>query len=174
MLEKVPTSKDVGLTPPAEGMSNISKYPGHLPDFTCYKSNPRNQGLVGDDRACIRETTKSTLYKKILPQPLNLLKLYVTQLTFKRFKETNNTNSLSPTLSVKTILAVENSKRKRKRVQSKNGEVLTNENVLERFAAEESDRKNKFHQVNIKKDVNDTDSFKVRQGSWVEMLSNGQ
>ncbi|GFY67841.1 uncharacterized protein TNIN_51171 [Trichonephila inaurata madagascariensis] len=82
--------------------------------------------------------------------------------------------TLSPTLSVKTILAIENSKRKRKRVQSMTGEVLTNENVLERLAAEESDSKNKFHQVNIKKDVKDTESFKVKQGSWVERLSTGQ
>ncbi|PRD22452.1 UNVERIFIED_CONTAM: hypothetical protein NCL1_49059 [Trichonephila clavipes] len=77
--------------------------------------------------------------EQILPQPLYLLKLCVTQLTFKRFKETNNTNS--PTPSVKTFLAVENSKRKRKRVQSKTGEVLSNENVLEMLAAEESDRR---------------------------------
>ncbi|GFW74875.1 retrovirus-related Pol polyprotein from transposon 297 [Trichonephila clavipes] len=82
--------------------------------------------------------------------------------------------TLSPTPSVKTIVAVEKSKRKRKRVQSKTGEVLTNENVLERLVAEESDRKNKFHQVNIKKDVKDTKSFKVKQGSWVESLSTGQ
>ncbi|PRD34584.1 UNVERIFIED_CONTAM: hypothetical protein NCL1_14164 [Trichonephila clavipes] len=38
------------------------------------------------------------------------------------------------------------SKRKRKRLQRKIGEFLTNENVLERLAAEESDHKNKFHQ----------------------------
>ncbi|GFY59033.1 hypothetical protein TNIN_448621 [Trichonephila inaurata madagascariensis] len=79
--------------------------------------------------------------------------------------------TLSPTPSVKTILAIENSKRKRKSVQSKTGEVLTNENVLERLAAEESDRKNKFHQVNIKKDVKDTESLRVKQGSWVKRLS---
>ncbi|GFS78892.1 hypothetical protein TNCV_4341581 [Trichonephila clavipes] len=82
--------------------------------------------------------------------------------------------TLSSTPSVKTILAFENSKRTRKKVQSKTSEVLTNENVLERFAAEESDRKNKFHQVNIKEDVMDTESFKVKQGSWVERLSTGQ
>ncbi|GFX24501.1 hypothetical protein TNCV_993161 [Trichonephila clavipes] len=40
--------------------------------------------------------------------------------------------------------------------------------------AEESDRKNKFPQVNIKKDEKDTESFKVKQGSWVEMLRTGQ
>ncbi|GFY43641.1 hypothetical protein TNIN_231101 [Trichonephila inaurata madagascariensis] len=45
---------------------------------------------------------------------------------------------LSPTPYVKTILAIRDSKRKRKRVQSKTDEVLTNENVLERLAAEES------------------------------------
>ncbi|GFY54816.1 uncharacterized protein TNIN_10881 [Trichonephila inaurata madagascariensis] len=54
----------------------------------------------------------------ILPQPLYLLKLYVAQLTFKRFKESNNTNSLSHPIC-RNILAIENSKRKRKRVQSK-------------------------------------------------------
>ncbi|GFX20373.1 hypothetical protein TNCV_3487311 [Trichonephila clavipes] len=91
----------------------------------------------------------------------------------KRFKETNNTNSLSQPL-VKTILAIENSKRKRKRVHNKTGEVLTNENVLESLAAEESDRENKFHQVNIKKDVKDTESFKVKQESWEEKMSTGQ
>ncbi|GFU09671.1 uncharacterized protein TNCV_5027171 [Trichonephila clavipes] len=54
LLEKAPTSKDAGLTSPAERMSNISKYPGHLPDFNCYDGNPRNQGLVGIDGACVR------------------------------------------------------------------------------------------------------------------------
>ncbi|GFX23525.1 hypothetical protein TNCV_3769991 [Trichonephila clavipes] len=68
----------------------------------------------------------------------------------------------------------ENSKRKRKRVKSMTGEVLTYENVLERLTAEESDRNNKFHQVNIQKDVKDTESFKVKQGSWVERFSTGQ
>ncbi|GFY57139.1 uncharacterized protein TNIN_268001 [Trichonephila inaurata madagascariensis] len=82
--------------------------------------------------------------------------------------------TLSPTPSVNTILAIENSKRKRKRVQNKTGEVLTNENVLERLDAEESDHKNKFHQVNIKKDVKDKESFKVKLESWVERLSTGQ
>ncbi|GFV39301.1 uncharacterized protein TNCV_1230031 [Trichonephila clavipes] len=49
--------------------------------------------------------------------------------------------TLSPTPCVKTILAIENSNRKRKRVQSKSGEILTKKNVLERLAAEESDRR---------------------------------
>ncbi|GFY02073.1 hypothetical protein TNCV_5099341 [Trichonephila clavipes] len=44
-------------TPQAEGMSNISKYPGHLPDFACYDDNPRNQGLVGVDGACVNKTS---------------------------------------------------------------------------------------------------------------------
>ncbi|GFV63366.1 uncharacterized protein TNCV_3286081 [Trichonephila clavipes] len=56
LLERVPTSKDAGLTPPAEGMSNTSKYPGHLPDIACYDGNPRNQGLVGVDGACVNKT----------------------------------------------------------------------------------------------------------------------
>ncbi|GFW62615.1 uncharacterized protein TNCV_1886621 [Trichonephila clavipes] len=54
LLEKAPTSKDAGLTPPAKGISNISKYSGHLPDFVC--CNPRNQGLVGVDGACVNKT----------------------------------------------------------------------------------------------------------------------
>ncbi|GFW94972.1 uncharacterized protein TNCV_1464701 [Trichonephila clavipes] len=54
--EKAPTSKDAGLTPPADGMSNISKYSGHLPDFACYDGNPRNQGLDGVDGACVNKT----------------------------------------------------------------------------------------------------------------------
>ncbi|GFY73200.1 uncharacterized protein TNIN_68901 [Trichonephila inaurata madagascariensis] len=58
----------------------------------------------------------------------------------------------------------------KKRAQSKTGKVLTKENVLERLAAEESGRKNKFNQVNIKKDVKDSKSFKeVKQGSWIEV-----
>ncbi|GFX19781.1 uncharacterized protein TNCV_2076881 [Trichonephila clavipes] len=56
MLEKAPSSNDSGVTPPAEGMSNISKYPGHLPDFACNDGNPRNQGLVGVDGACLNKT----------------------------------------------------------------------------------------------------------------------
>ncbi|GFV44186.1 uncharacterized protein TNCV_1825531 [Trichonephila clavipes] len=54
--EKVTTSKDAGLTPPAEGMPNISKYTGHLLDFACYDGNPRNQGLVGVNGACVNKT----------------------------------------------------------------------------------------------------------------------
>ncbi|GFX06391.1 uncharacterized protein TNCV_2939191 [Trichonephila clavipes] len=56
LLEKAPSSKDAGLTPPAEGMWNISKYSGHLPDFACNDGNPRNQGLVGVDGACVNKT----------------------------------------------------------------------------------------------------------------------
>ncbi|GFU52052.1 uncharacterized protein TNCV_3224781 [Trichonephila clavipes] len=56
LLEKAPTSKDVGLTPAAEGMSNIGKYPGHLPVFSCYDGNPRSQGLVRVDGACVNKT----------------------------------------------------------------------------------------------------------------------
>ncbi|GFY18196.1 uncharacterized protein TNCV_2046021 [Trichonephila clavipes] len=57
LLERASISKDADLTPPAEGLSNISKYPGHLPDFTCYDGNPRNQGLVGVDGACVNKTS---------------------------------------------------------------------------------------------------------------------
>ncbi|GFS89399.1 hypothetical protein TNCV_1809341 [Trichonephila clavipes] len=51
LLEKAPTTKDAGLTPPAEGVSNISKYPGHLPEFACYDVNPhwRRRGLRKQD-----------------------------------------------------------------------------------------------------------------------------
>ncbi|GFV51221.1 hypothetical protein TNCV_2545701 [Trichonephila clavipes] len=38
--QKLPTSKDAVLTPPEEGLSSISKYPGHLPDIACYDGNP--------------------------------------------------------------------------------------------------------------------------------------
>ncbi|GFV68122.1 hypothetical protein TNCV_1874041 [Trichonephila clavipes] len=83
--------------------------------------------------------------------------------------------TVSTTPSVKTILVIENSKRRRKRVLNKTREVLTNENVLGRLAAEESDRKNKFYQVkNVKKDVKYTESFKLKQGSWVGRLSTDQ
>ncbi|GFX89161.1 hypothetical protein TNCV_20571 [Trichonephila clavipes] len=53
LLKKAPTSKDACLTPPAEGMSNISKYLVHLPETVCYDGIPRNQGLVGVDGACL-------------------------------------------------------------------------------------------------------------------------
>ncbi|GFW62377.1 uncharacterized protein TNCV_290511 [Trichonephila clavipes] len=45
LLKKAPTRKDACITPPAEGMSNISKYSGHLLDFTCYDGNPRTSAL---------------------------------------------------------------------------------------------------------------------------------
>ncbi|GFW96775.1 uncharacterized protein TNCV_2848311 [Trichonephila clavipes] len=66
LLEKAPTSKDAGLTPPAEGMSNISKYPGHLPDFACYDGNPRNQGLVGVYVACVNKTLHMAPEEQVL------------------------------------------------------------------------------------------------------------
>ncbi|GFY18444.1 uncharacterized protein TNCV_2396721 [Trichonephila clavipes] len=50
LLEKEPTCKDTDLTPKAEGISNINKYPGHLRDIACYDGNPRSQGLVGSRR----------------------------------------------------------------------------------------------------------------------------
>ncbi|GFT74024.1 uncharacterized protein TNCV_3707601 [Trichonephila clavipes] len=56
LLERVPTSKEAGLPPPGEGLSNISKYPGHLPDIAYYDGNPRNQGVVGVDGACVNKT----------------------------------------------------------------------------------------------------------------------
>ncbi|GFS58807.1 uncharacterized protein TNCV_4271131 [Trichonephila clavipes] len=56
LIEKAPTSKDAGLSPTQERMSNINKYPGYLPDFTCYDGNPRNQSLVEFDWACENKT----------------------------------------------------------------------------------------------------------------------
>ncbi|GFV41562.1 uncharacterized protein TNCV_3627141 [Trichonephila clavipes] len=56
LLEREPITKDAGHTPPVEGLSNISKYSGHLPDIACYDGNPRNQGLVGVDGACVNKT----------------------------------------------------------------------------------------------------------------------
>ena len=53
----------------------------------------------------------------------------------------------SPPPSANTVLAMANSTRKRKRVQNKCGEVLTTELVLERLAAEESDRKLKSEKL---------------------------
>ncbi|GFU25824.1 uncharacterized protein TNCV_5103791 [Trichonephila clavipes] len=50
LLERASTSKDASLTPLAEGLSNISKYPGHLPDIACYVGNPCNQCLVSRRR----------------------------------------------------------------------------------------------------------------------------
>ncbi|GFU18309.1 uncharacterized protein TNCV_2323091 [Trichonephila clavipes] len=55
LLVKVPTSKDADLPPPAEGMSNISKYPGHLPDFACYDGNPRDHR----SQRCLRKQDSS-------------------------------------------------------------------------------------------------------------------
>ncbi|GFX29072.1 uncharacterized protein TNCV_2072231 [Trichonephila clavipes] len=55
LLERAPTSKDAGLQPPVEGLSNFSKYPWHLPDITCYYGNRRNQGLVGVNGACVNK-----------------------------------------------------------------------------------------------------------------------
>ncbi|GFX15464.1 hypothetical protein TNCV_3303931 [Trichonephila clavipes] len=37
-------------------MSKISKHRGHLLDFACHDGNPRNQGLVGVDGACVNKT----------------------------------------------------------------------------------------------------------------------
>ncbi|GFW61503.1 uncharacterized protein TNCV_347511 [Trichonephila clavipes] len=66
LLERAPTSKDAGLTSPAEGLSNISKYPRHLPDIACYDDgNPSNQGLVGVDGACINKTLHMALEEEV-------------------------------------------------------------------------------------------------------------
>ncbi|GFV88905.1 uncharacterized protein TNCV_1227021 [Trichonephila clavipes] len=65
LLERAPTSKDAGLTPPAEGLSNISKYSGHLSDIACYDGNPCNQGLVGVDETCVNKTLHIGLEEEI-------------------------------------------------------------------------------------------------------------
>ncbi|GFW27114.1 uncharacterized protein TNCV_93401 [Trichonephila clavipes] len=57
LFERAPTSKDAGLTPPAEGLSNISKYPEHLPHISCYDGNPRTHCLIGVDGACVNKTS---------------------------------------------------------------------------------------------------------------------
>ncbi|GFT36760.1 uncharacterized protein TNCV_2755701 [Trichonephila clavipes] len=57
LLEGAPTSKDAAdLTPSAEGLWNISKYPGHPPDIACYDGNSRNQGLVEVGGAGVNKT----------------------------------------------------------------------------------------------------------------------
>ncbi|GFY35115.1 uncharacterized protein TNCV_5044901 [Trichonephila clavipes] len=64
LFERVPISILAGLTPPAVGLSNISKYPGHLPDIACYDGYPRNQGLVGVDGACVNKILHMAQTKK--------------------------------------------------------------------------------------------------------------
>ncbi|GFS90534.1 uncharacterized protein TNCV_4097351 [Trichonephila clavipes] len=61
LFERAPTSKDAGLTPSAKGLSNIRKYPRRLPDIACYDGNPRNQGIVGIDGACVHKTLHMAL-----------------------------------------------------------------------------------------------------------------
>ncbi|GFV43398.1 uncharacterized protein TNCV_886361 [Trichonephila clavipes] len=61
LLERAPISKDAGLIPPAEGLSNINKYPGHLPDIARYDGNSRNQGLVGVDGVCVKKALHMAL-----------------------------------------------------------------------------------------------------------------
>ncbi|GFX80902.1 hypothetical protein TNCV_1908951 [Trichonephila clavipes] len=46
------------------GLSNISKYPGYLPDIAGYDGNPFNQGLVGVDGTCINKTSYGPRRKK--------------------------------------------------------------------------------------------------------------
>ena len=106
-------------------------------------------------------------------------------------------HTLSPPPSANTVLAMANSTRKRKRVQNKCGEVLTTELVLERLAAEESDRKLKSEKLKVlkKKSIDETkinekegekkskkksaeilqkekkppEMSEIKQGSWVEV-----
>ncbi|GFU69369.1 uncharacterized protein TNCV_3210331 [Trichonephila clavipes] len=65
LLETAPTTKDAGLTPPTEGLSSLSKYPGHLPDIACYHGNLRNQSLVGVDWTCVNMTFHNSLDKEV-------------------------------------------------------------------------------------------------------------
>ncbi|GFS87568.1 uncharacterized protein TNCV_2941701 [Trichonephila clavipes] len=65
LLKRAPTNKDAGLKPPAEGLSNISKYSGHLPDIDCYDGNPRNQGLIGADGTCVNKTLHMVPEKEV-------------------------------------------------------------------------------------------------------------
>ncbi|GFV85522.1 transposable element Tcb2 transposase [Trichonephila clavipes] len=66
-----------------------------------------------------RETTRSILQEQIHPQPLYLLEQTVSlDSPLKNLKKAT-IQTLSPTPSVNTILAIENARRKRKRVQSK-------------------------------------------------------
>ncbi|GFX05601.1 hypothetical protein TNCV_3435051 [Trichonephila clavipes] len=39
-----------------EGLSNISKSPGHPPNIACYDGNPCNQALVGVDGNCVNKS----------------------------------------------------------------------------------------------------------------------
>ncbi|GFW11673.1 uncharacterized protein TNCV_43081 [Trichonephila clavipes] len=65
LLETAPTSNEAGLTPLAEGLSNISKYLGHLLDIICYDGNPLNQGLFEVDGACVNKTLHMALDEKV-------------------------------------------------------------------------------------------------------------
>ncbi|GFV72080.1 uncharacterized protein TNCV_2460131 [Trichonephila clavipes] len=65
LLERASTSKYESLTPPTDGRSNISKYPGNLPDIACYNGNPRKQGLVGVDRACVNKTLRMAAEEEV-------------------------------------------------------------------------------------------------------------
>ncbi|GFW37213.1 uncharacterized protein TNCV_5021111 [Trichonephila clavipes] len=53
---KIAHQQRYSLTPSVEGLSNITKYPGCLPDIAFYDGNPRNQGLVGVKGACVNKT----------------------------------------------------------------------------------------------------------------------
>ncbi|GFT54983.1 uncharacterized protein TNCV_2325031 [Trichonephila clavipes] len=56
LLERAPTSKDAGLTPPAEDCRTSENTSPPSPDTTCYDGNPRNQDLVGVNGACVNKT----------------------------------------------------------------------------------------------------------------------
>ena len=49
-------------------------------------------------------------------------------------------SAIAPTPSAETITALENSKKKRKRVQASSGELLTCDEVVERLRIEEEER----------------------------------
>ncbi|GFV79904.1 hypothetical protein TNCV_2258501 [Trichonephila clavipes] len=58
--ERLPSKMQASKLP-AEGLSNISKYPAHDLDIDCYDGNPRKQGLVSVDGACLNNTLHMAL-----------------------------------------------------------------------------------------------------------------
>ncbi|GFU56778.1 uncharacterized protein TNCV_4041801 [Trichonephila clavipes] len=65
LLKRAPTSKNVGLTPTPEGLSNISKFAGYLPDIAYYDGNPRYQGLVEVNAAYVNKTLHMALEEDV-------------------------------------------------------------------------------------------------------------
>ena len=51
-LERESTGNDASLTPQAEVVAKVRVNSGYFPDIACYNDTPRNQVLIGVDRAC--------------------------------------------------------------------------------------------------------------------------